>query len=113
MALSTAPALIRTTAALALALLAGCGGREELAPVEYLGGGGGAVSSGGGVTSDGEGPAVEAAPLAPVDRGGITATPLSEPGAAPAPALAAPRPSPRHRARRQRPGKPWSPPARP
>jgi murein DD-endopeptidase MepM/ murein hydrolase activator NlpD len=84
MAISTAPAVIRTTAALVLVLLAGCGGREELAPVEYLGGG--AVSSGGGIASDGEGPAVEAAPLAPVDRGGITATPLPEPGATPVPA---------------------------
>ncbi len=76
-------ALIRTLLALAALapLVSACGGREDLAPVEYVGGtsGGGSsshVSSGGG-----EMPAVEAAPLAPVEHGGITARPLDAPAA--------------------------------
>ncbi|PWR23670.1 hypothetical protein DKG75_03630 [Zavarzinia compransoris] len=85
------PGMIRLAAPLIAALaLSACGGREDLAPVEYLTGG-----QGGGVTAvhdSGAMPPVEAAPVAPVDRGGIAARPLDEPAAvtgAPA-AIAAP-----------------------
>ncbi|WP_165837507.1 LysM peptidoglycan-binding domain-containing M23 family metallopeptidase [Zavarzinia aquatilis] len=68
-------------------LLASCGGRTELAPVEYVGGGSPSSSSTGTITgggSDGPMPEIEAAPLAPVSRGGgITATPLDSPAATP------------------------------
>lgn len=87
MAKLPARALIRTLVTLAAVALTvqGCGGREELAPVEYLGGGASSAVTSPSVSS-GAMPPIEAAPLAPVDRGGISATPLGAPGAAPAPA---------------------------
>lgn len=75
------PGLIRWAVSLAAVLaLSACGGREDLAPVEYLTGAQGPGS--GSVThSDSAMPPVEAAPLAPVEQGGISARPLDEPGA--------------------------------
>lgn len=75
-------------------LLSSCGGRTEPAPVEYIGGG--PSSSTGTITGGGSAepmPEIEAAPLAPVSRGGgITATPLDS--APPAPATVETSPSP-------------------
>ncbi|MFA5122402.1 peptidoglycan DD-metalloendopeptidase family protein [Zavarzinia sp.] len=78
------PALIRTLLVLAALapLVSACGGREDLAPVEYVGGTSGGGGSSSHVSSGGsEMPAVEAAPLAPVEHGGITARPLDDPAA--------------------------------
>lgn len=73
-------------------LLSSCGGRTEPAPVEYIGGG---RSSSNEVITGGGGaeplPEIEAAPLAPVSRGGgITATPLDSAPSAPVDAAPAP-----------------------
>lgn len=73
-------------------LLSSCGGRTEPAPVEYIGGGqpssSGVITGGGGAEPL---PEIEAAPLAPVSRGGgITATPLDSAPSAPVDAAPAP-----------------------
>lgn len=81
MAIRGNPGLIRWVAPLAAVLaLSACGGREDLAPVEYLSG---AQGSGSRAVTHGDSamPPVEAAPLAPVEQGGISARPLDEPGA--------------------------------
>lgn len=82
MATSGSPSVIRTVsmaAALSAALLvlAACGGREELAPVEYLWEGDGApvADAGAGVSAE-DMPPVVAAPVAPVSGGEIAAAPL-------------------------------------
>ncbi|MFZ2868558.1 LysM peptidoglycan-binding domain-containing protein, partial [Zavarzinia sp.] len=66
-------------------MLSSCGGRTEPAPVEYIGGG--HPSPTGTITGGGSAepmPEIEAAPLAPVSRGGgITATPLDSTPSAP------------------------------
>ncbi|MDD3447264.1 MAG: LysM peptidoglycan-binding domain-containing protein, partial [Zavarzinia sp.] len=97
MATSGPSRVIRCAAVLAaLSSLAACGGREDMAPVEYLWDGGAVTSPASGAVTPGDLPPVESAPLAPVDRGGIEVRPLDEPtpvDAVPmdaAPAIAAP-----------------------